>query len=190
MQEKLSGRAERKGNHMKLTNKIKDSIVDQASSEKFNPLRKAAEENLIALYYKHAEEAGLLKFDDVPHQYQDYIGRASGIRFQCKNGSDIIVNDPDMAYCIPNDQRQYYSGIRIDRSIYYDNEPETIAYKQLDEQAAQFRKDVRSILAAVNTDKQLTAVCPELCKYLPTVEDSNGVLVPIDLINRVRNQLK
>jgi hypothetical protein len=175
---------------VKLTTKIKDSIVDQAASEKFDTSISKAEAQLVVLVHKKAAEAGIIKFDDVPDIYKNYVGRMHTIRLQCRQGSDIDVEDPNREFCVPNEQRSSYSSIRINRDDYFDEEPAVIAYKQIVTQKYQFRKDVRDILAAINTDKQLTALCPELCKYLPSVAESNGVLVPIDLINRVRNQLK
>jgi hypothetical protein len=174
---------------MKLTNKIKDSMVEEAVNEKFDPILDASEKKLLELFYKKAVEQKILEYETAPFHIKPYLSRISGLRFRCKNGSDIILDDPFMRFCLTAEEGRYSTFI-VERERYSDDDEEVAAHRKITEQKYRFQQDIQALMKAINTDKQLTELCPELCRYLPTVQENNGVLVPIALIERIKNQMK
>lgn len=163
---------------MKLSNSLRNSMLTAALNLLYDGKREAillelqpkVEEVLRSKPLDYLEKAA------TPPQYQPYINYSTQTYIYRQYKSNILLSIPTMWAS----KESYYGSIRMEEADF----PEELKrLDQLDANMESDRNEIKSLLASVNTSKQLREICPNLTQFLPPEEQ--GILVPIQLIERV-----
>lgn len=170
---------------MRLTKGMKQNIVEAMVHQRFDAKQEQAIEGIKAKVMQYLGEYGL-KGSDIPLGLSDYIITTKEVKIYRPHTADVNFTI-DENYAVKSG-RQNYMRIWLDEALVRD---QLVGLDMVRKNKQQYRDDLEALMSAVQSDKALLELLPEIKPYLPVATEAlSGALVPIALIDRIKNQMQ
>lgn len=170
---------------MRLTNSMRDSIINQEVNNKYHDKRNEAEKKFrdaIEELAKKAVAAG----PKIPQELIDsnYIRLTDSARIEYSCG------EKDNYYQLYNYYPANINGNKIEIKATKTVEKLRDKLRSIREERIKFKRSLKQILYAFTTDKQVVAAIPEFKHYFANQQKAQSMaVIPAEQINSIRKQL-
>jgi len=180
-----------------LTKQIKEGIVKRAVSSSFDSALEQAKKNLLDYYHLCLSKMNFMETEKCGDVIKKHLQPIRNIGVQNLK-SCVWVKDPAWRFANVLNNRSYNNEefrfcLKEDAQVINKDAEPIQNLLALINAKEEFEEATASLLAAVSTDKQLLAVCPELCAFLPEAAPGvspDNALIPLSTINKVLRGLK
>lgn len=168
---------------MVLSKQVKDYVLETSVNSVYRPKIEEVEKQLRKELAVYALEVGMMPASEIPEKWKKYITIKSEFSFRMPSTWKYLCTEQSFCYS------------QVDYKFTLDNEsaskylPSIKTYENLLEEKKSFHSDVKSVLASCSTHKQLLETAPELYKFVPIKDINSGSLVPVQVLNKVRDAL-
>jgi hypothetical protein len=167
---------------MRMTNANRDTTEKKALNAAFASRIKTAESKVANKIVEHLDKCGIPRAADIPAGFEEYISVTGQVHMYGNN--EMFRLDLPVMFC----NRPHRSQIEISKD-FLNKLTEYITLRQIKTSRETAKRQIKQILASVNTDKQLQETSPELYAFYPQSDGTFHAPVAVETVTAVRNLL-